>query len=335
LKNAGAMWNEGYELSLRAMPINTEMFSWSSVFNWSRNYNLVTKLDVSPEPTGDEFISLTGGFVSIVNVAVVGQPLGVFRTSGWLRVKETDIDGDPANGEISDAEKAAYPNYQVGDIRRSYWDPAKGQIIGNDYVAWGINYAGTPRQDPALQILGDPNPDFQWSWRNDFTFFQDLTISMLWDAVIGFDVWNGTQGALYNFGTHGDTEDREEIWTFEQGGEEQTVMDYSDPENPTPANKTEKYGTYYNGFLINEPHLEDGSFVKLREIVVEYRWHGLENWDINTITFSFAARNLLTITEYSGYDPEVNTFSLAEGRGLDYFTLPQAMSFRFGISINY
>jgi TonB-linked SusC/RagA family outer membrane protein len=329
LKNAGAMWNEGFELSLRAMPINTEVFSWSTVFNWSRNYNLVTQLNVSPEPTGNEYIDITGGFVGATNSAKVGLPLGILHTYGWLRVKEEDIDGNAENGEISQTEKDIY-NYKVGDIRRSYWNGE--QVIGDDY---GYGWAGTPRQDPSLIFKGDPNPDFQWSWRNDFTFFQDFTISMLWDAVLGFDVWNGTKGALYNFGTHGATEDREDPWTFTQGGNEFQVTDYNDPESPVGVDKTEKYWTYENGFLINEPHIEDGSFVKLREIVVEYRWHGLQDWNINSVTFSFAARNLLTITEYTGYDPEVNTFSLAEGRGVDYFTLPQTMSFRFGVSINY
>ncbi|MFP4528011.1 MAG: hypothetical protein ACLFQX_05630 [Candidatus Kapaibacterium sp.] len=195
--------------------------------------------------------------------------------------------------------------------------------------------------------MGDPNPKFMVSWRNDFTFFQNLSFSFLIDGVFGFDVWNGTQGALYNFGTHGDTEDREELWVNEMGDQVYDYNNYNyDPEDPAtgdPAgpdyasavDKTEKYWTYYNGFLINEPHIEDGSFIKLREVVVEYRWHGLKEWNIETVTISFAARNLLTITDYSGYDPEVNTFSLAEGRGIDYFTLPQMRSYRLGITINY
>jgi hypothetical protein len=274
---------------------------------------------------------------------MVGKPLGVFRTAGWLRVTPEDLDGNPENGEIPEEEKAAN-NYNVGDVRHSYWSESEKRVVGDDY---GYGWVGVPRQDPTLQVAGDPNPDFMLSWRNDFTFFQDLTVSFLFDGVFGFDVWNGTQGALYNFGTHGDTEDREEPWVNKLGN---NVYDYNnydyDPEDPStgdpsgpeyanPVDKTEKYWTYYNGFLINEPHIEDGSFIKLREVVVEYRWHGLKDWDISTVTFSFAARNLLTITDYSGYDPEVNTFSLAEGRGMDYFTLPQMRSYRFGITINY
>jgi hypothetical protein len=81
--------------------------------------------------------------------------------------------------------------------------------------------------------------------------------------------------------------------------------------------------------------MEDGSFVKLREVKLDYRWNGLQEWNISSILFSVAARNLLTFTKYQGFDPEVNTFSLAEGRGVDYFTLPQVTSVRFSISINY
>ncbi len=73
----------------------------------------------------------------------------------------------------------------------------------------------------------------------------------------------------------------------------------------------------------------------MREVRLDYRWKGLAEWNISQVVFSVSARNLLTFTKYTGYDPEVNTFSLAEGRGVDYFTLPQVTSVRFGISINY
>lgn len=305
LKNAGAMWNEGFELAIRAQLFNTEDFAWNTAFMWSRNYNLVTSLNVNPDPekNKDAFITLTGGFVSILNAAIVGQPLGVFRSAGWMRDEK-------------------------GNIMYSYWDPETKSVVGD---WWGRNNVGVPIADENLKVIGNPNPQFQLSWRNDFTFFRNLTLSFLFDGVFGHDVWNGTKGALYNFGTHGDTEDRDQFW-YENG---KPVTNYSDPDNPKPVLKQEKYQRYYNGFYINEPHIEKGSFIKLREVVLEYRWDGLRDWNINTVTLSFSARNLLTITDYKGYDPEVNTFSLAEGRGIDYFTLPQVRSYRFGISINY
>lgn len=304
LRNAGEMWNKGIELALRANPVRMKNFSWNTTFIYSTEQNEVTKLDINPEPTGDEFISLNGGFVGINNVAMVGEPLGIFRGYGYLR---------------DDA----------GNVLYSYYDAESGQVVGDP---WGMNTVGVKQWDDALQIIGDPNPDFMLSWRNDFTILNDFNVSFLIDAVIGHDIWNGTYGALNNFGKNKDSEDREELWFNDQG---EAVMDYTDPDNPVQVPREYKYRYYENGFYINEPHIQDGSFVKLREITIDYQWDGLRQWDISYVIFSFAARNLLTISEYKGFDPEVNTFSLAEGRGFDYFTLPQMQSFRFGISVIY
>jgi hypothetical protein len=73
----------------------------------------------------------------------------------------------------------------------------------------------------------------------------------------------------------------------------------------------------------------------LRDVTVAYRWRKVPFFNIESIVFTFSARNLKTWTDYDGYDPEVNTFAQAEGRGMDYFTLPQIRSFRFDIGINY
>ncbi len=323
LRNAAEMWNKGFEIALRATPINTEDLTWSLTLNYSTNTNEVTKLEVSPMAKDGEYITLGGGFVGINNIAMKGQPLGIFWGYGWLKDENGNIvhSGDKIKVDAS----GSWVRNEQGRVIR---DDA-GAELGDDY---GLPYVGTPIQDPNMQIIGDSNPDFQFSWRNDLTFFKDFTLSFLWDAVIGFDVWNGTRGALYNFGTHGDTEDRMDNWVNERGDQ---VMDMTDPANPKPANKVYFYRYHSNGFYINEPHVQDGSYIKLRELTLEYRWDGLKEWNIGTIAFNFSARNLLTITDYTGFDPEVNTFSLAEGRGYDYFTLPQIQSYRFGISINY
>ncbi len=338
LMNAGAMWNEGFELGISANVINTEIINWITGINYTRSYNEVTALE-------SNFYTLTGGFTGMLNTAIIGYPLGVFRATGWLRYDEAlaaeqaeNLAKDPAyetNQYYVDPDEMAMYGYKDGDIRYSYWDKETAAVVGDD---GGMDYVGAPRQNTDLVVVGDPNPDFMISWRNDFTLFTDFTLSFMFDGVYGFDVWNGTRGALFNFGTAGATEDRADPWNDEngsvEGGSGHTVY-IGNPVDGVIANKQEKYWTYYNGFGINEPHIEDGSFIKLREVRLDYRWSGLESWNISQITFSFAARNLLTFTNYSGYDPEVNTFSLAEGRGVDYFTLPQVMSFRFGISVNY
>ncbi|MDT3741421.1 MAG: SusC/RagA family TonB-linked outer membrane protein [Candidatus Kapabacteria bacterium] len=323
LSNAAEMWNEGLEIGLRATPFSSEYFSWNTIINYSTFDNMVTKLNVSPLNTPGEYITLGGGFVGIQNIAMKGERLGTFFGYGWLR----DINGKIvySGDRIAVDENGAWIRDDKGRVTKD----ANGELLGDDY---GNEFVGSPIQDPDQHIIGNSNPDFQISWRNDFTFYRDFTISMLWDAVMGFDVWNGTRGALYNFGTHKDTERRNEPWFNEDGN---PVMDMSDPNTPVQATREQWYRAYANGFYINEPHIQDGSYIKLRELTLEYRWRGLEEWKLNAIAFNFSARNLLVITEYDGYDPEVNTFSAAEGRGFDYFTLPQVRSYRFGISIIY
>jgi hypothetical protein len=293
------------------------------VVNFSTFDNMVTKLNVSPMNNPGEFVPLGGGFVGIQNIAMKGERLGAFYGYGWLR----DVNGNiiHSGDRIAVDANGAWIRDAKGNVTKD----ANGVLLADDY---GFDYVGSPIQDPDQRLIGDANPDFQLSWRNDFTIYRDFTVSMLWDAVIGFDVWNGTRGALYNFGTHGDTKDRNEPWFNEDGN---PVMDMSDPDKPVQANRTWFYRAHANGFYINEPHIQDGSFVKLRELTFEYRWRGLEAWKLNTIAFNFSMRNVLVITEYDGFDPEINTFGAAEGRGFDYFTLPQVRSYRFGISIIY
>lgn len=277
---------------------------------------MVTKLNVSPMNTPGEYVTLGGGFVGIQNIAMKGYRLGTFFGYGWLRDNNGEVlySGDKVRTETDAQGKVVY-----------YRDD-NGEALGDD---WGNDFIGTPVQDTDQKIIGDANADFQISWRNDFTLFKDFTIGFLWDMVWGFDVWNGTRGALYNFGVHGDTKDREDPW-FNFAGK--PVLD---PDG-NQVSKEYYYRYYANGFYINEPHVQDGSYIKLRELSLEYRWRGLEDWKINSIVFNISARNLFVYApNYTGYDPEVNTFSAAEGRGFDYFTLPQVQSYRFGIQVIY
>lgn len=298
LRNAGEMYNAGIELALSVVPVNTENFAWTTTLNFARNYNIVTKLQIKPvgaPKTDVEYVSLNGGFTGMTNVAIEGQPLGVFYGYGWLR---------DANGKIV---------YSTG-------------LADDDY---GNDYKNTPKQNPHLVLLGNPNPDYTMSWVNSFTIAKDWSVSFMFDMVQGNKVWNGTKGALYNFGTAGDTKDRNDPWFNFDG---QPVIDNSTNKQVT---RQDYYQLYGNGFNINEPFVEDGSFIKLREASVSYRWNGLKEWSIQTVTFTLTGRNLFTQTKYTGFDPEVNTFALAEGRGFDYFTLPQVRTIRFSLSVNY
>jgi len=82
--------------------------------------------------------------------------------------------------------------------------------------------------------------------------------------------------------------------------------------------------------------IEDGSYVKLREISLSYLYTGdlVKTFDIHSLDFSLTLRNIYTWTNYSGIDPETNLAGTSNVRGLDYFGNPQTRSILFTMTVN-
>jgi hypothetical protein len=84
--------------------------------------------------------------------------------------------------------------------------------------------------------------------------------------------------------------------------------------------------------------LEDGSFVKLREISVGYTFDGgwvRQGLGLTSLDLRLAGRNLATWTKYSGIDPETNLGGAeVAAQGVDYFNNPQTRSFVITLGIN-
>ncbi len=88
-----------------------------------------------------------------------------------------------------------------------------------------------------------------------------------------------------------------------------------------------------------EKYIEDGTYIKLREVSLVYnvaretvqRWFGGQ---VSTLSIGVSGRNLIMITDYTGYDPEVSQFgNVAIGRSVDVIPFPSARSFYFKVSV--
>ena len=80
----------------------------------------------------------------------------------------------------------------------------------------------------------------------------------------------------------------------------------------------------YNRADPNDYYVEDGSYLKLREVALSYMLP-VSNWGINFIkdvTIGVTARNILTFTDYTGFDPEVSYGSNATNFRVDEYTYP-------------
>lgn len=169
-----------------------------------------------------------------------------------------------------------------------------------------------PTTDLPIKIIGDPNPDFIASFINEVTIGRNWSFRGQLDAIVGFDVFNFTRrlAALSVFGVLEDFEK-------ELNGE-------------LPA------GWNSRVFRIFENWIEDGSFVKLRELSASYLWHPKQLLGLNSVQFSVIGRNLISIDSYSGYDPETNVAGQRTAvRGFDFVQVPIPRSFSFSVSLNY
>lgn len=96
-----------------------------------------------------------------------------------------------------------------------------------------------------------------------------------------------------------------------------------------------------NANTVSTRYLEDGDYIRLNNATLSYNFPteriGLEGL-VNNLKLTLTGQNLFTITNYSGYDPEVNTGSTIAGIqtfGIDRFTYPSARTFTFGVNLSF
>ena len=179
-----------------------------------------------------------------------------------------------------------------------------------------------PYVTTAKVSFGDPNPKFNMSFINDLNFKGNLSFSMQWDWVYGSHLYNQTKEWMYRDGIH---------------------KDYANP--ITIDGQTGAYTAFYRGVYAQVQangtknyFYEDASFMRLRNISVAYDFAKLINTPfIQRLQLVLMARNLVTFTKYSGYDPEVSsgTSNSAFDRGVDHNTVPNLRSFQAGINLGF
>ncbi|NNE34914.1 MAG: SusC/RagA family TonB-linked outer membrane protein, partial [Rhodothermales bacterium] len=87
--------------------------------------------------------------------------------------------------------------------------------------------------------------------------------------------------------------------------------------------------------LILEEYVEDGSFIKLREIAVSYTLIP-KTRALRSVRFNLSGRNLLSIDDYKNYDPEVTISGRNTGvRGFDFGTVPIPRTFTLGATLTF
>ncbi|WP_422080764.1 SusC/RagA family TonB-linked outer membrane protein [Ulvibacterium sp.] len=240
---------------------------------------------------------------------------------------------DINNGIIVAEEGFDYPSISGFSFIK---DPASGQpIIQSDPDAAGF---GFPILDPERKIIGSALPDFEMNFINSFTY-KDLSLSFQIDWRSGGQIFSQSFVETRWRGVAGITRDREvdDIIQGVKGTLVNGIPVISGP-NDIPIKKDFAYYSAIGAFNPTEESLQDASFVRLREITLNYDIPKeiLDKSFINSASIYVSGRNLLLITD-SFTDPEVNFTDGRSGNtaGLEWSQIPQTKSIGVGLKIQF
>lgn len=251
---------------------------------------------------------------------------------------------------FTDGSSVATKGKPLGEIWGTYW---QRNADGSLYTVNGFPYINS-----TTGPLGNPNPDYRASVGNTFRF-KNLSLYVLFEGSAGGKMWNGTQGALYNFGTNSGSAglttlsatDAAAIRTYDgltvaTAGRALLNTDgtytfrgsvYDFGEGKVALDQAFYQGVG-NGFNVNGPFVQDATWTRLREVTLTYTLNGegfRNATKLQSASFSLTGRNIMLWTDYQGIDPDTNLTGSSNGRGLDYFQNPNTRSFIFKLSVTF
>jgi TonB-linked SusC/RagA family outer membrane protein len=243
----------------------------------------------------------------------------------------TNIDGQIIEGGVSSMSRAmeGHPIGTFYTVEYAGVDPANGDAL------W---YKNTKNEDGTLDrtttnryndaqrvVVGNALPKWTAGLNNSFSY-KGFDLNVLFNGVFGNKL------NFYGAGRYASANGR-----FEDN---QTVnqLDAWTPQN-TNTNVPQARLFYNNGAQASSRFIEDGSFIRLRNVTLGYNLPKkvLSNIKLNSVRVYVTGQNLLTFTKYSGWDPEVNSddFSSNIGLGYDFYSTPQAKTILFGLNVGF
>jgi TonB-linked SusC/RagA family outer membrane protein len=322
-RNAGTIESNTWEAGIEAAIIQSPSVSWSSRLNFDR-----TRQEITHWPRSE---LRYGPFSSFYYRE--GEALGSFYGNRWA-TSCAEIPNLPCNEAEFQVNDDGYlvwvgagNSWQDG-IRNDLWGTT-GEVDGQTFQ-WGMPLRAHDETGNDQFILGSTQPDFSVGLTNNFRW-QNFSAFALLGAEVGANVYNMTRHWAQRDFRHGETD---------QHGK------------PDELKKPLGYhSTLYDIRNINSHFVEDGSYLKLREVALRYSLGGpqLENLlggfvgGVDQVIFSLIGRNLYTWTNYSGYDPEVGpsyTGTGIESRAsawarFDNFQYPNFRNFRTMVELRF
>ena len=192
------------------------------------------------------------------------------------------------------------------------WYLDDGKSTTNDY------------NDAGNFVVGNPNPDWIGGLNNTLSY-KGFELSFLFQGVWGNQIQNGAGGFMSTGADWFDNQTKDQLRRWR---------------NPGDITDVPQARFYYpNGTGSSSRYVYDGSYIRLKSLNFGYNLPKsvTDKLKISTARIYVMGVNLLTFTDYEGWDPEVNTDYRAGNRnqGADFYSAPQIKSVTFGLNLGF
>ena len=283
-QNAGTVQGNTWEGTIEAQLVRRPNFTWRAGVVADRSRNQITQFDRSCFTVNTIAFRCAGETLSAMYGFSFMKAEGELAPDARARATEFGVNDDGLLVWVGPGN-----TYKEGETKRLW---GTSSTIGTTTYGWGQPITAVDSVGNAkVTKIGDGTPKFRFGVTNTIGVGA-LQLFMLWDTQVGGNVYNRTNQRMYQFGRS------------------------SDVDQETKAQENKKPVDYYTSlYAANSPadfFVEDGSYVKLREVSVRYRLPArfspaLARFGAQGAAFSLIGRNMLTFTKYKGYDPEVGT----------------------------
>ena len=322
ISNVGSIENKGLEISFSGTPIAKKDILWTSEFNLTFNRDKCIKLanrnaeGYAPPLTIS--LSLGGGY-GLSDLKKIKEGESIEAMWGFISL--------PC-WSTADAEEARRYGKMPGDERIL-------DVFHRDNPNEPLRANLTTALD-GDQKIGNANPQYYFGWNNNIRW-KFLNLAFLIQGSYGNDIMNATLQRLQD---------------VSNGGRSRTLLNRWTPNNQNTYIPGRPYMSGYERGLAALPAdrmnvtdmrrsrwVEDGSYVRLKHVTlsafVPQEW--INVLPITKLAFYVSATNLITITNYSGYDPEVSSFNVvgAGALGIDHSNYPSSRVFSLGINVTF
>lgn len=293
--NAFSLASHGIQLSLSTRVYHSADFNWNFTTNFGKATSEITGVK------GDGEIVLISNAGSTNYVLKAGEKIGQLY---GFKILNSVSQVNPETGQ---------PFIPVAD-------QGKYSVASNGFVV--ETATKQPYFTADLFSFGDPNPNFNMSFINDFTYKKWLSFGFQLDMVNGSHLYNQTKEWMYRDGIH------------------------SDYNNPITINgETGNWTAFYRGVYAQRSFngtkdyfYEDASFLRLRNVNLAVDIAQLIKIPgVRLFQLVFTGRNIWTKTDYTGFDPEISSGALnsAWDRGTDHNSMPNLKSYQVGLNLGF